>query len=59
MYRQFMNAIELVIVSLFAIVATDINALTWGQTIGIFFAAVFMTFVCIELECGEFKDEES
>lgn len=59
MCRQFMNAIELMIVSLFAIVATDINALTWGQIVGIFFAAVFMTFMCVELECGEFEKEEA
>ncbi len=59
MYRQLVNAIELMVISLVAIVATNISALTWSQCIGMFFAAVVMTFVSIELECGENKKERS
>lgn len=58
MYRQMINFIELMVVSLMALVATSISRLTWYQTVGMFFAAVFMLFISIELECGESKKEE-
>ena len=58
MYRQMINFIELMVVSLMAIVATSISRLTWYQIVGMFFAAVFMLFISIELECGENKEEE-
>ena len=58
MYRQIINFIELMVVSLMAIVVTSINTLTWYQTFGMVFAVVFMLFVCIDLECGENKEEE-
>ena len=58
MYRQMINFIELMVVSLLAIVATSISMLTWYQIVGMFFAAIFMLFISIELECGENKKEE-
>ena len=57
MYRQMINFIELMVVSLMALVATSISMLTWYQIVGMFFAAIFM-FIGIELECGENKEEE-
>lgn len=59
MYRQMINFIELMVVSLMAIVVTSISTLAWYQTFGMVFAAVFMLFICIELECGEIEKEES
>lgn len=58
MYRQMINFIELMVVSLMAIVATSISTLTWCQIVGMFFAAIVMLFISIELECGENKKEE-
>lgn len=58
MYRQMINFIELMVVSLMALVATSISMLTWYQVVGMFFAAVVMLFIGIELECGENKEEE-
>ena len=58
MYRQMMNFIDLMVVSLMALVATSISMLTWYQVVGLFFAAVFMLFISIELECGGNKEEE-
>lgn len=58
MYHQMINFIELMVVSLMAIVVTSISTLTWYQIVGMFFAAVFMLFISIELECGENKEEE-
>ena len=58
MYRQMINFIELMVVSLMALVATSISMLTWYQVVGMFFAAVFMLFIGIELECGENKEEK-
>ena len=58
MYRQMINFIELMGVSLMALVVTSISRLTWYQIVGMFFAAVFMLFISIELECGESKKEE-
>ena len=50
MYRQMINFIELMVVSLMALVVTSISRLTWYQIVGMFFAAVFMLFISIELE---------
>ena len=58
MYRQMINFIELMVVSLMALVATSISMLTWYQVVGMFFAVVFMLFISIELECGENKEEK-
>lgn len=58
MYRQMINFIELMVVSLMAIAATSISQLTWYQIVGMFFAAIFMLFISIELECGENKKEK-
>lgn len=58
MYRQMINFIELTVVSLLAIVATSISMLTWYQVVGMFFTAIFMLFIGIELECRENKKEE-
>ena len=58
MYRRMINFIELMVVSLMAIVVTSISQLTWYQIVGMFFAAIFMLFISIELECGESKKEE-
>lgn len=58
MYRQMINFVELMVVSLMAIVVTSISMLTWYQIVGMFFAAVFMLFISIELECGENKKEK-
>ena len=58
MYRQMINFIELMVVSLMALVATSISMLTWYQIFGMFFAAIVMLFIGIELECGESKKEE-
>ena len=58
MYRQMINFIELMVVSLLAIVATSISMLTWYQVVGMFFTAIFMLFISIELECRESKKEE-
>ena len=58
MYRQMINFIELMVVSLMALVATSISMLTWYQIVGMFFTAIFMLFISIELECGENKEEE-
>jgi len=58
MYRQMINFIELMVVSLMAIVATSISRLTWYEIVGMFFAAIVMLFISIELECGESKKEE-
>ena len=58
MYRQMINFIELMVVSLMAFVATSISMLTWYQVVGMFFAAIFMLFIGIELECGGNKEEE-
>lgn len=58
MYRQMINFIELMVVSLMAIITTSISTLAWYQTFGMVFAAVFMLFICIELECGENEEEE-
>jgi hypothetical protein len=52
------NFIELMVVSLMALVATSISMLTWYQIVGMFFTAIFMLFISIELECGENKEEE-
>ena len=57
MYRQMINFIELMVVSLMAIITTSISTLAWYQTFGMVFAAVFMLFICIELECGENEEE--
>ena len=58
MYRQMINFIELMVVSLMAIVVTNIGTLAWYQTFGMVFAVVLMLFICIDLECGENKEEE-
>lgn len=58
MYRQMINFIELMVVSLMALVATSISMLTWYQVVGMFFASTFMLFIGIELECGENKEEK-
>lgn len=58
MYRQMINFIELMVVSLMALVATSISMLTWYQIVGMFFADIVMLFIGIELECGENKEEE-
>lgn len=58
MYRQMINFIELMVVSLMALVATSISMLTWYQIVGMFFATMVMLFIGIELECGENKEEE-
>ena len=58
MYRQMINFIELMVVSLMAIVVTSISTLAWYQTFGMVFAVVFMLFICVDLECGESKEEE-
>lgn len=58
MYRQMINFIELMVVSLMALVATSISQLTWYQIVGMFFAGLFMLFISIELECGETKKEK-
>ena len=58
MYRQMINFIELMVVSLMAIITISISTLAWYQTFGMVFAAVFMLFICIELECGENEEEE-
>ena len=58
MYRQMINFIELMVVSLMAIVVTSISMLTWYQIVSMFFAAVFMLFISIELECRETKEEK-
>lgn len=58
MYRQMINFIELMGVSLMALVATSISTLTWYQVVGMFFAAIFMLFIGIEWECGENKEEK-
>lgn len=58
MYRQMINFVELMVVSLMALVATSISQLTWYQIVGMFFAAVFMLFISIELEWGETKKEK-
>lgn len=58
MYRQMINFIELMVVSLMALVATSISTLTWYQVVGMFFAAIFMLFISVELECGGNKEEE-
>lgn len=58
MYRQMINFVELMVVSLMAIVVASISMLTWYQIVGMFFAAVFMLFISIELECGETKKEK-
>ena len=58
MYRQMINFIELMVVSLMALVATNISMLTWYQVVGMFFAATVMLFIGIELECGENKEEK-
>lgn len=58
MYRQMINFIELTVVSLLAIVVTSISVLTWYQVVGMFFTAIFMLFIGIELECRENKKEE-
>lgn len=58
MYRQMINFIELMVVSLMAIVATSISRLTWYEIVGMFFAAIVMLFISIELECGESKKEK-
>ena len=58
MYRQMINFIELMVVSLMALVATSISMLTWYRVVGMFFAAIFMLFISIELECEESKKEE-
>ena len=58
MYRQMINFIELMVVSLMALVATSISMLTWYQVVGMFFAAVIMLFIGIELECGGNKEEK-
>ena len=58
MYRQMINFVELMVVSLMALVATSISQLTWYQIVGMFFTAVFMLFISIELEWGETKKEK-
>ena len=58
MYRQMINFIELVVVSLMALVATSISMLTLYQVVGMFFAAIVMLFIGIELECGGNKEEK-
>ena len=58
MYRQMINFIELMVVSLMALVVTSISMLTWYQVVGMFCAAVFMLFSSIELECGGNKEEK-
>ena len=58
MYRQMINFIELMVVSLMAIIVTSISTLAWYQTFGMVFAVVFMLFICVDLECGENKEEE-
>ena len=58
MYRQMINFIELMVVSLMALVATSISMLTWYQVVGMFFAAIFMLFISVELECGGNNEEE-
>ena len=45
MYRQMINFIELMVVSLMALVATSISMLTWYQVVGMFFAAMASLFV--------------
>lgn len=52
------ESVKLMVVSLMALVATSISMLTWYQVVGMFFAAIFMLFIGIELECGENKEEE-
>ena len=58
MYRQMINFIELMVVSLMALVATSISMVTWYQIVGMFFADIFMLFISSELECDESKKEE-
>ena len=58
MYRQMINFVELMVVSLMALVATSISQLTRYQIVGMFFTAVFMLFISIELEWGETKKEK-
>ena len=58
MYRQMINFIELMVVSLMALVVTSISMLTWYQIVGMFFAGLVMLFISIELECGETKEEK-
>ena len=58
MYRQMINFIELMVVSLMALVATSISMLTWYQVVGMFFTNIVMLFIGIELKCGENKEEE-
>ena len=58
MYRQMINFIELMVVSLMALVATSISMLTWYQVVGMFFAALVMLFIGIEFECRGNKEEK-
>lgn len=58
MYRQMINFIELMVVSLMALVATSISTLTWYQIVGMFFAALVMLFIGIECECRGNKEEK-
>lgn len=57
MYRQMINFIELMVVSLMALVATSISQLTWYQIVGMFFAGLFMLFISIELEWRNQKEK--
>ena len=56
--KMLYNFIELMVVSLMAIVVPSISTLAWYQTFGMVFAVVFMLFICVDLECGENKEEE-
>lgn len=57
MYRQMINFIELMVVSLMALVATSISMLTWYQIVGMFFAGLCMLFISIELEWRNQKEK--
>lgn len=57
MYRQMINFVELMVVSLMALVGTSISYLTWYQIVGMFFAGLFMLFISIELEWRNQKEK--
>lgn len=58
MYRQMINFIELMVVSLMALVATSISRLTWYEIVGMFFAGLFMLFISIECEWRNKKEKQ-
>lgn len=58
MYRQMINFIELMVVSLMALVATSISRLTWYEIVGMFFTAMVMLFISIECEWKNQKEKQ-